>query len=85
MGVVTFSGSDVEADDGDSGHSGDDDDDFTPSPTPTTTPGSSKRTRASTRAMPSSEADVPHLSHHPPSSRGDVVPGHIIEYPGVNT
>ena len=85
MGIVTFSGSDVEADDGDLGHSGDDDDDFAPSPMPTVSPGSSRRTRASTRAMPHSEAAVPRSSQDmSSSSQGDVVLGHITEYPGFS-
>ena len=86
MGVVTLSNSDIEVDDdGDSGHSGGDDDhDFAPSAMPTVTPGPSRRTRAFTRAMPPPEAAVARSSRHPSSSQGDVVPGHITEYPGFS-
>ena len=84
MGVVTFSDSDLEVDDGDSGHSGGDDDDFTHGPTPTVSPGPSRRTRASARARSSAEAAVPFSSHRPSSSQGGVVPGHITRFPGLS-
>ena len=81
MGVVTLSSSDIEVDDGDSGHSRGDDDDFAPGPMPNVSPALSRRTRASTRAMPSSEAAIPLSSRRPSNSRGGVIPGDITEYP----
>ena len=84
MGVVTFSNSDLEVDDGDSGHSGGDDDDFAPGSIPTVSPGPSRRTRASVRARSRAEAAVPLSSHHPSSSQGGVIPGHITRFPGLS-
>ena len=84
MDVVTFSDSDLEVDDGDSGHSGGDDDDFAPGPIPTVSLGPSRRTRASARARSSAEAAVPFSSYRPSNSKGGVVPGHITQFPGLS-
>ena len=84
MGVVTFLDSDLEVDDGDSGHSRGDDDDFATGPMPTVSPGPSRRTRASARARSGTEAAVPLSSHHPSSSQGGVIPGHITGFPGLS-
>ena len=61
-GVVTFTDSDLEMDDGDSGHSGGDDDDFAPGPMPTISPGPSRKTRASARARSGAESAM--IFHH---------------------
>ena len=84
MGVVTFSDSDLEVDDGDSGHSGGDDDDFAPGPMPTVSPGPSRRTRASARARSGVESAMPFSSHRPSSSQGGIVPGHITRFPSLS-
>ena len=84
MGMVTFSDSDLEVDDGDSGHSGGDDDDFSPGPIPTVSLGPSRRTRASARARSGAEAAVPFSSHRPSSSQGGVILGHITRFSSLS-
>ena len=82
--MVTFTDSDLEIDDGDSGHSGGDDDDFAPGPMPTVSPGPSRRTRAFARVRSSTEAATPFSAHHPTSSQRGIVPGIITRFPGLS-
>ena len=82
--MVTFTDSDLEMDDGDSGHSGGDDDDFAPGPMPTVSPGPSRRARAFARARSSTEAATPFSAHRPSSSQRGVVPGIITRFPGLS-
>ena len=82
MGVVTLLSSNIEVDDGDSGHLGGDNDDFAPGPMPTVSPGPSRRTRAFARARSGTESAIP-SSYRPSSSQGGVVPGHITQFSGL--
>ena len=80
---MSFTDSDLEMDDGDSGHSGGDDDDFAPGPMPTVSPGLSRRTRAFARARSGTEAATPFSAHRPSSSQRGVVPGIITRFPSL--
>ena len=82
--MVTFTDSDLEMDDEDSGHSGGDDDDFAPGPMPTVSPGPSRRTRAFARVRSGTEAATPFSAHHPTSSQRGIVPGIITRFPGLS-
>ena len=82
--MVTFTDSDLEMDDGDSGHSGGDDDDFAPGPMPTVSPGPSRRTRAFVRVRSGTEAATPFSAHRPSSSHRGVVPGIITRFSSLS-
>ena len=81
---MSFTDSDLEIDDGDSGHSGGDDDDFATGPMPTVSPGPSRRTRAFARARSGTEAATPFSAHLPSSSQRGVVPGIITRFPSLS-
>ena len=82
--MVTFTDSDLEIDNGDSGHSGGDDDDFAPGPMPNVSPGPSRKTRAFARVRSGTEAATPFSAHHPTSSQRGIVPGIITRFPGLS-
>ena len=79
-----FTDSDLEIDDGDSGHSGGDDDDYAPGPLPIVSPGPSRRTRTFARARSGTEAATPFSAHRPSSSQRGVVPGIITRFPSLS-